>query len=128
MLRRAIWLLSFLWISALCRAAAADPSPAWLARVWKSDDGLPNNQITGVAQTPDGYLWVSTFSRPVRFDGVHFEEFFLRDFGIAPSQKITALTVRSDGGVCMGTSHGEVISLGKETRVFTNGLPDLVVL
>src|SRR5438477_11860 len=112
MLRRAIWLFLCVWISALCRVTAADVSPAWLSRVWKSDDGLPNNQITGIAQTPDGYLWVSTFSRPVRFDGVHFDDFFPRDIGMASNQKITALALRSDGGIWMGTSHGQVISLG----------------
>jgi ligand-binding sensor domain-containing protein len=29
----------------------------------------------GIRQTPDGYLWMTTSSGMVRFDGVRFEEF-----------------------------------------------------
>ena len=41
--------------------AVADPADSdWYARVWQSDDGLPNNNVFGLAQTDDGYLWVGT--------------------------------------------------------------------
>src|SRR5580698_9541910 len=107
-------------------AAAASTNSAWSVSTWKSDDGLPNNHVTGLAQTPDGYLWVGTFSRPARFDGVHFEDLFLRDFAIPSSQKITALQW-DRGGLWMGTSHGQIIFLNSKTvRVFTNNLPDKV--
>jgi ligand-binding sensor domain-containing protein len=43
-----------------------------VARVWQLDDGLPDNNITGVAQTPEGYLWLGTHRGLVRFDGVRF--------------------------------------------------------
>jgi signal transduction histidine kinase/ligand-binding sensor domain-containing protein len=36
-------------------------------------DGLPNNNVTGVVQTPDGYLWVATRAGLARFDGVRFQ-------------------------------------------------------
>jgi signal transduction histidine kinase/ligand-binding sensor domain-containing protein len=128
MLRRPATLVSLLSISAVFAVARADSgSHGWVTRAWKSDDGLPNNQVTGLAQTPDGYLWVSTFSRPARFDGLQFEDYFLRDFGVGANQKITALELRSGGGVWLGTSHGQVISVASNgVRVFTNGLPDLV--
>src|SRR4051812_21832508 len=29
--------------------------------LWTTANGLPQNTVTGVVQTPDGYLWVSTF-------------------------------------------------------------------
>src|SRR5580704_14268204 len=35
-------------------ASAATNNPAWSARVWQSDDGLPGNSVSGVVQTPDG--------------------------------------------------------------------------
>ena len=123
-------LVSCLWMSLVFTAGAADSGNlAWFAHVWKSDDGLPNNQVTGVVQTPDGYLWVSTFSRPARFDGVHFEEYFLREFALAANQKITALGLNGGGGLWMGTSHGQIVSLTpKAVRIFSNGLPNLVTL
>ncbi|HXF10656.1 MAG TPA: two-component regulator propeller domain-containing protein, partial [Desulfuromonadaceae bacterium] len=100
---------------------------AWLVRTWKSDEGLPNNHVTGLAQTPDGYLWVATFSRPARFDGVQFEKFFLHDFDLPANQKITALQ-RARAGLWLGTSHGYVVFLNADTvRIFTNGLPDKVI-
>ncbi len=43
--------------------------------VWTTANGLPQNTITGVAQTPDGYLWLSTFDGLARFDGVRFTIF-----------------------------------------------------
>ena len=55
--------------------AAAEPgfSSAWFARVWQAEEGLPGNSVTGVAQTSDGYLWVSTQNGLARFDGLRFE-------------------------------------------------------
>lgn len=106
-------------------AATADSD--WSLSTWKSDDGLPNNHVTGIAQTPDGYLWVATFSKPARFDGVRFDDLFLRDYSVAINQKITALQLARHG-LWMGTSHGQVIySDSSGVRVFTNGLPDKVV-
>lgn len=39
-------------------AMAMNASPAWLYRAWQTDEGLPDNCVTGVAQTEDGFLWV----------------------------------------------------------------------
>src|SRR5258705_4031952 len=43
--------------------------------VWTTANGLPQNTVTGVVQTPDGYLWISTFDGLARFDGVRFTIF-----------------------------------------------------
>lgn len=43
--------------------------------LWTTANGLPQNTVTGVVQTPDGYLWVSTFDGLARFDGVRFTIF-----------------------------------------------------
>lgn len=42
---------------------------------WQTEHGLPQNSITAIAQTPDGYLWLGTFGGLARFDGVRFEIF-----------------------------------------------------
>jgi len=31
---------------------------AYSTRVWDTDDGLPSNTVSALAQTPDGYLWI----------------------------------------------------------------------
>jgi len=32
----------------------------WFVRTWQSDEGLPDNSVMGIDQTPDGFLWVAT--------------------------------------------------------------------
>ena len=47
----------------------------WSARVWQIDDGLLDNEINGIAQGPDGYLWVVTPVGLMQFDGTTFTTF-----------------------------------------------------
>jgi len=50
-------------------------SPQVSIELWTTDNGLPQNIIRGICQTPDGYLWLATFDGLVRFDGVRFTTF-----------------------------------------------------
>jgi ligand-binding sensor domain-containing protein len=43
--------------------------------VWTTDNGLPQNSVTGLTQTPDGYIWLTTNDGLVRFDEVQFTVF-----------------------------------------------------
>src|SRR6476620_1836517 len=48
----------------------------YLVQVWQTDKGLPQNWVSSIAQTPDGYLWVGTrYGGLARFDGVRFVPF-----------------------------------------------------
>ena len=55
------------------------PLPTALAQYqidsWTTDNGLPQNVIRDVCQTPDGYLRLATMDGLVRFDGVRFVVF-----------------------------------------------------
>ena len=42
---------------------------------WTVQDGLPQDIVRGISQTPDGYLWIATLDGLVRFDGVRFSNF-----------------------------------------------------
>jgi signal transduction histidine kinase/ligand-binding sensor domain-containing protein len=42
----------------------------WVMDGWNMDSGLPQNTITSITQTPDGYLWLATRAGIARFDGV----------------------------------------------------------
>ena len=69
-----------LWIVLLLpgRADALDPSRAvtqYDTEVWFAKDGLPQNSVYAIAQTPDGYLWFGTEEGLARFDGVQFTTF-----------------------------------------------------
>ncbi len=56
--------------------AAGDHAAAsqnYVIKVWGPDDGLTEDSVTDVAQTPEGYLWVGTlFGSVLRFDGTRF--------------------------------------------------------
>jgi ligand-binding sensor domain-containing protein len=44
-------------------------------RLYTTEQGLPQNEVRSIAQTPDGYLWFGTRDGLARFDGVRFSIF-----------------------------------------------------
>ena len=44
-------------------------------RAWTKQQGLPDDSVTAVLQTRDGYLWAGTSAGLARFDGVRFVSF-----------------------------------------------------
>ena len=101
------------WVFALLAAASAPPAPApapagaqFIARAWGTNEGLPQNTVTAIVQTRDGYLWLGTFGGLVRFDGLTFTVF---DPGNSPglaSARITALHEDSQRVLWIGTEAG----------------------
>jgi signal transduction histidine kinase/ligand-binding sensor domain-containing protein len=69
--RKALSLLRLLF--PLCLGSMA--SAQYRFDLWTADNGLPQNIIRGIQQTPDGYLWIATFDGLARFDGIHFTVF-----------------------------------------------------
>lgn len=59
-------------ISAASTSQAAS-ARAYTADRWGVEQGLPNNALSGLMQSRDGYLWISTWAGIVRFDGVRFQ-------------------------------------------------------
>ena len=59
--------------------------------VWTVDNGMPENEIRGITQTPDGYLWIATFNGLARFDGVHLTLFNRDTPGLLSNQFGTML-------------------------------------
>src|SRR5215813_9363751 len=43
--------------------------------IWTTDNGLPQNSVTSILQTHDGFLWLTTYDGLVRYDGVQFRIF-----------------------------------------------------
>jgi len=61
--------------------------------VWTVDNGMPENEIRGITQTPDGYLWIATFNGLARFDGVHLTLFNRETAGLLSSRKREEQTI-----------------------------------
>ncbi|HXC36324.1 MAG TPA: hypothetical protein VNV43_10645, partial [Candidatus Acidoferrales bacterium] len=74
-------------------ASKASTNTSWSVHNWRTSEGLPNNDLTGLAQTSDGFLWTATSSQTslTRFDGVHFENIPLPRVMAVKTQKPTAL-------------------------------------
>jgi PAS domain S-box-containing protein len=65
---------------------------------WSEKDGAPS-QISALAQTTDGYLWVGSARGLFRFDGVKFEEYQPQPGVELPSHNIYSLMATPDGGL-----------------------------
>jgi ligand-binding sensor domain-containing protein/signal transduction histidine kinase/CheY-like chemotaxis protein len=91
------------------RAWALDPSKTlrqFPHGVWETKDGLPQNAIMALAQTPDGYLWGGTWEGLVRFDGVRFTTFDRMNTPELQARTIWCLTTGPDGTLWIGTEAG----------------------
>lgn len=112
--------------SGLALTGRADNAPSrWAVRAWQSDDGLPNNMVAGIAQTPDGYLWIATATRVARFDGVRFDPVPRDVFGseFAP-HSVGALTSSRDGGLWLLMNQGPLVhAVDGKLRFYASGLP-----
>jgi len=108
-------------------AQEATASSSWFARPWQTDEGLPNNTVAALAQTPDGYLWIATPVGLARFDGARFEEISLTNYVAEPNRGVLALVPSRSGGLWLAMDRGPILGLnGGTPQAFTaeNGLPD----
>jgi signal transduction histidine kinase/ligand-binding sensor domain-containing protein len=96
----------FAWICLLtvCHPLFADESFA--VRNWQTENGLPQNSIRAIAQTPDGFLWLGTSEGLVRFDGLRFTPFTGANSPGFDAQIIYALAVDPSGVLWLGTDRG----------------------
>ena len=128
----------FLWLLILtgwCAPAAASLDPnkpirQYIHQVWQTPQGLPQNSVLAIAQTPDGYLWLGTEEGLARFDGLRFVVFDKHTSGLN-SNMIRALMVDNHANLWVGTNSGGVSCLknGKfSAYTSSNGLPNNSVL
>lgn len=106
--------------------AATGVSP-WFARTWLTEHGLPDNNVTGVAQSADGYLWVGTHNGLARFDGLQFDKIPLPVLAGRSELLIRTLLMVDNEQLWLAAEGGVVIRLSpNSTNVFTtaDGLPN----
>lgn len=78
-------------------------------RAWTKRDGLPQNTVEAIAQTPDGYLWFGTVEGLVRFDGTSFRVFNVRNTPQLTMNYISSLCVTRDSSMYVGTYAGTLV-------------------
>ena len=109
MLRRISSAAGLLLVLLALPARGLDPStplPQYGHDVWTSDSGLPQNSITAILQTRDGYLWLGTQEGLARFDGVRFATFDSRNTPAFGDDWVVSLVETRDGTLWIGTMAG----------------------
>ena len=72
---------------------------------WTIEQGLPQNFVTALDQTPDGFLWVGTMGGLARFDGLNFRTVFAGD-PPALHSGVNSIGHDAAGHLWVGTSSG----------------------
>jgi signal transduction histidine kinase/ligand-binding sensor domain-containing protein len=115
-------LLLVLCLPGLSYSETAAPR-RYVIDVWQGEKGLPQNTVTGIAQTSDGYLWLTTLDGVARFDGVRFKMFKAADTPALGSGRIRFLFTGRHGELWFCTQEGGVIRL-MDGRFAPLGLPE----
>lgn len=68
---------------------------------WYSKNGLPQNTISKIVQTQDGYLWLATSGGLVRFDGVNFKTYDVSNLPLISSNRIMYLHETKSGDLIL---------------------------
>ncbi|SFS08285.1 Histidine kinase-, DNA gyrase B-, and HSP90-like ATPase [Granulicella pectinivorans] len=89
---------------------------------WRTEDGLPDQEIQAIVQTADHFLWLGTPHGLVRFDGYHFRDEIntrvpmLRQFGVS------CLLAARDGSLWVGANNGGIVRITPDgVRIFALG-------
>ncbi len=76
---------------------------------WTTNEGLPQNSITSLIQTRDGYLWMTTNDGLVRFDGVRFTVFNRNNSPVFPSNRLAGLFEDQRGRLWFYSENGGIL-------------------
>jgi len=105
-----------LLVALLMMSALAGAEEKFFVRSWQSDEGLPDNTVVGIEQTPDGFLWVATQTGLVRFDGLQFRSFSTQVPEL-PGNMLHVVCTDREGRLWMVKEEGAVLCMehGKVT-------------
>jgi len=123
------WIAGFLIMNCVGTAMAVQ----YRLNGWTAENGLPQNVIRGLAQTPDGYLWIATLDGAARFDGVRFTVFNKSNTpGIASNRFGSMMQARngdlwftSEGGNVTRYHRGSFHTYGPEEGIPANSIHGL---
>jgi ligand-binding sensor domain-containing protein len=89
---------------------------------WTYIEGAPG-QVSALAQTTDGYLWLGTPTGLFRFDGIRFQPYKPQSGQAFPQRNVVSLFAVPDGGLWVSYGYGGVSFL-KNGTVTDYGKPE----
>lgn len=89
-------------------ATEKKPLATWSLELWGTRDGLPHNQVNGIAQSADGYLWFATWEGLVRYNGREFRTLRQREIPALTDTGIRSVRVGLRGSLLLATARGGV--------------------
>ncbi len=99
--------------------ALGDTAPQFSVQTWTEKEGLPQNEVFGVTQTRDGYLWLGTASGLARFDGIDFRLYEDKDIRGLNGSIVVKVFEDSQTNLWIGTETAGVLMVSKEGKVTT---------
>lgn len=110
MMRRAVVVLVLVLAGLACPrdlfAVTSGAYAGYSIHIWQTEDGLPQNAVTAITQTHDGYLWFGTMAGLARFDGERFVTFDSSSTPRLPDNRVSALFEDRDGTLWIGHDTG----------------------
>jgi ligand-binding sensor domain-containing protein/AraC-like DNA-binding protein len=93
----------------------------YIVTVWGIEDGLPQNSVSAMIRTREGYTWFGTQSGLVRFDGVRFRVYNRWNTLGLKNDRILCLYEDKSGALWVGTDGGGISRLkeGKWSVYYT---------
>ncbi len=107
-IRKNLALAAFFFLAGYWVRGAEPVLPNYFVRTLSTDVGLPDNAVTAVLQTRDGYLWIGTYGGLARFDGVRFTVFNNSTRPGLQSDRITSLYEDPQGALWIGHERGDL--------------------
>ena len=95
-------------LNADLRLVANDATTEFAIETWTTEHGMPQNSVTALLQTRDGYIWAATYSGIAQFDGERFRVFDSVSAEGLPNSRITSLFEDAWGDIWAGHDTGDL--------------------
>lgn len=103
-----IWLIASAEVSQVLALQPSTPVGRLGRQSWTMENGLPQNTVSVLLQSQDGFLWAGTELGLARFDGVNFRLFDHATTPGFPDAEINCMLDAGTDGLWIGTADGLV--------------------
>ncbi len=99
-----VFIILIIVLFSVAYALDPDKSPhQYMVRGWTDRNGLPENSVRSLVESPDGYLWIAGERSISRFDGVRFKVFNSTTNSELRRVVIKSMILRQEGGFWIET-------------------------